>query len=562
MAAAKGKLVARVNDIPGIAQESEVEPTTVSETAPVSQVAATPDLPAVNKESHCPVVTAIVTEQDFELVVSDMAEEALEMVATSESYATFIKDPAVRECLDAYFEATSEMWLGNHKQWSQSADSLEASELTQAFWTRLKSKTESTHVQLTAKKVIPGHVRDSVRKYVMILCKKLGLSSNDTDVVLSAADIHNWARLWHPSHDQGGFKVRSEAISASLSRINTHPVTPRILRSLYSWLSKQEIVKPSLETVGASILTIMDLYSENLGVDEPLSHSGLKMLKRGLLAISDKLVLRKVNEAFLSILEEEVKQHDDGPAVAVIYSDRPDKFYALKTKLAAAEFEVSIPESLEAMLGVCSRRPPAVIILRLHSSPLVIIKTLQVINSGSLELGAIPTFLMVHSKAVNRLVSLLEMGIEDIVDVNCAVDILVSKIKKAHARREADQEGGSLEGGSGSHGKLSDMGLVDLIQALGNSRRTVRLTIEPESSFADPLVIYMEEGRLTNAKLGDWEGGPAICACMSWTDGKWSIEKISPSEIPSVNITVSNEAILMRACQLLDESQKVPVASE
>ena len=94
------------------------------------------------------------------------------------------------------------------------------------------------------------------------------------------------------------------------------------------------------------------------------------------------------------------------------------------------------------------------------------------------------------------------------------------------------------------------MNLIDLLQAMGPSRRTVRIVI---NSDEQELIIYLDEGAIVYAKCDELEGAEAVYEGLSWKDGTWSAQPVSPSSIPEANNDYSNESILMEGCRLLDE---------
>ncbi|MDH3216274.1 MAG: DUF4388 domain-containing protein [Candidatus Krumholzibacteria bacterium] len=94
--------------------------------------------------------------------------------------------------------------------------------------------------------------------------------------------------------------------------------------------------------------------------------------------------------------------------------------------------------------------------------------------------------------------------------------------------------------------------LIDLLQALGQSSKTVRIDLT--RSTGEAAEIYMRRGQIVHAVCGSQVGAEAVYRVISWgDDGRFSVE---PTEhLPADNIFEANEAILMESCRLLDESQ-------
>jgi hypothetical protein len=152
--------------------------------------------------------------------------------------------------------------------------------------------------------------------------------------------------------------------------------------------------------------------------------------------------------------------------------------------------------------------------------------------------------------------TLFEKGIEDILSLDSNLDLLLMKMHKIldQSARKAALSATASEETSGARGRLADMSLIDLIQALGPSQKTVRITIKSNHQPGTPLAIFLDRGRIVNARLGELGGAEAVYRALSWTDGTWIIEPLPPEKLPEPNNDLSNESILMEGCRLMDES--------
>jgi hypothetical protein len=104
----------------------------------------------------------------------------------------------------------------------------------------------------------------------------------------------------------------------------------------------------------------------------------------------------------------------------------------------------------------------------------------------------------------------------------------------------------------GSTGSLSDMNLIDLLQALGPSRRTTKITVN-SSATGEKLELYLDQGNIIFAQVEDLQGAEAIYLAMTWEEGTWTLEPIKEMDVREPNNDLSNEAILMEGCRLKDE---------
>ena len=100
------------------------------------------------------------------------------------------------------------------------------------------------------------------------------------------------------------------------------------------------------------------------------------------------------------------------------------------------------------------------------------------------------------------------------------------------------------------------MNLIDLLQALGPSRKTVRIIVQSQVPDKYHLELYLDQGSIRFAGLGDLAGAQAIYEAIAWSDGTWKVETVSADDMPRRNVVQPNESILMEGCRLLDEKTR------
>jgi hypothetical protein len=123
-------------------------------------------------------------------------------------------------------------------------------------------------------------------------------------------------------------------------------------------------------------------------------------------------------------------------------------------------------------------------------------------------------------------------------------------------RTEA-QRGESLgRDDTGAQGRLADMNLIDLIQALGPSRRTVKMTVQSSKPEDETLTIFLELGDVIFAEYKDLKGAEAVYEGLTWADGYWKVSPVSNDQLPTPNNQLGNESILMEGCRLIDEKAR------
>lgn len=106
-------------------------------------------------------------------------------------------------------------------------------------------------------------------------------------------------------------------------------------------------------------------------------------------------------------------------------------------------------------------------------------------------------------------------------------------------------------------GSLKELPLPDIIQLVSVSGKTGKFTLTRD---ADRGFIFLKNGQMVHATVGDLVGEEAIYSLAIWNQGEF---QFSPSEEPDrQTITKSNTNLLMEAARRLDEwrvlSKKIP----
>jgi hypothetical protein len=149
---------------------------------------------------------------------------------------------------------------------------------------------------------------------------------------------------------------------------------------------------------------------------------------------------------------------------------------------------------------------------------------------------------------------LMDCGIGDIIPNDVNLDMLISKLRKVQTEAQVkdNQQESKKQGTSGSHGRLADMNVIDLLQALGPNKRTAKITVN-DSTGDRTLIIFLDRGVISYAELDDELGASAVHEGIFWSEGSWTVEVVSQDELPESNNQTPNEAILLEGCHLMDK---------
>lgn len=241
-------------------------------------------------------------------------------------------------------------------------------------------------------------------------------------------------------------------------------------------------------------------------------------------------------------------------AYIIVYSDSTDRDYALKVRLAKEGFQVSFARSLDVVVAQCRRFRPQAVLIRSTALPRDVVKILKKLANFGMNFSSVPTILLVRGHVAGFLTPLLAIGLEDIIDFDEGLEILVQRIREVGKRSASN--GGQSEAKSGSRGNLSEMSIIDLVQALGPSQRTARITVSPNNGKTDKLLMYLNRGNISFAKVGELLAEKAIYEALAWENGTWLLEPITEEQLPEPNNNLPNDFILMEGCRLIDERSR------
>ena len=185
---------------------------------------------------------------------------------------------------------------------------------------------------------------------------------------------------------------------------------------------------------------------------------------------------------------------------------------------------------------------------------------LRQITARQIKLSDQPTFLVVSNMTDSEIGDLLRLGFEDVIRVENILDLMMIKLARVRDRLLAERSYRvEIIQDLGTRGSLDDMNIIDLLQAMGPTGKTVRISI---SGSGHQLTIYLNRGQVIFAECEDLSGAEAIYQALTWKQGIWSVDPATDHDLPQPNNHLSNEAILLEGCRLLDERRKAVSGEE
>jgi hypothetical protein len=233
----------------------------------------------------------------------------------------------------------------------------------------------------------------------------------------------------------------------------------------------------------------------------------------------------------------------------MVYAEDSSLQQALQLRLKNEGFRAVSQSSRRSFVELYQRGKPDMIILVVLGEPEGIKPFVRRLTKDGISFKSTPTFLLTDS-SVPRVASLFEEGIEDIVVLDDNFNILLDRIRRSEIKISARGKRAEeiVRGGSTYQGRLADMTLVDLLNVLGPSRKTVRVAVQPDDPDASILVLYLDRGQIGFAERNDSTGAEAIYPALDWTQGSWTVESVATEDLPPTNCSLSNELILMQGC--------------
>ena len=504
-------------------------------------------------------------EQDFyQVTMTDCVNDAVTLIGEHIFDVVLIKDSVSGNYIDLidrlrkispstvvrYYESASSLLL----------DQKNAAEDTKLFLSNLDLLTSI----IASQNNLSINHGGRVGRYVARLCARLDLPEREKQTISTAGYIHDLAKFYYHEADNTDVRKQVARTVKLLKSINYSAIIIAILQYMYKDLKGKYNKRLPLEVFGGNIITIVDLFCSSIPLEQKLSLDKFEMVKQKLRDLTGRLFLSEIVSAFIAMVQEEILTTAAGGGLGqvMIFTDRVGPIHPLELRLGNESFRVMSETSLDTFVALCQRSEPDVIILILTSGPRKIKSIVEKVAASHGENVTPPTFLMVKENYVSQLADEFENSIVDIVALNTNLDILVIEIKKL--MRDLN-DSAKLERNpyrSGASGKLSNMNLVDILEAMTPGQKNAHISVRSEE-HDQILEMYIKDGRIIYAALGDLKGPDAIYRAVNWADGIWTMEPARENELPEPNNQLSNKSILEESSRLLNEqSQPKQTASK
>lgn len=409
---------------------------------------------------------------------------------------------------------------------------------------------------LACKAKMPTCRAGRVAQYAEGLCRKLKLPEGDRLIITNAAYLEDVASAYY-----GPDKIKDTDQGVQLSvrlleSLDYPQAVLEVLRSVHAEVDHEDSLHLPIGVLGGNILAAVDVLCREVPEGSYLSLDKFDAVRASLREQAGRTLLREVAEGLIEMLQERVLdcRTTQTAAQVMVYCEDADRRQRMEARLRAEGFRTVAASSLHALAELYERSEPDLLLLAAAGSIARVLSFLDEISDAGVSYQKTPTLLAADGPALASIASLLGRGLQDVMMLEDNLDLMVRKMRRVSARMIS--EGGDSEAGtdSASRGRLADMNLVDLLQALGPGRKTAKIVIRPGRSQSNCLTLYLEEGRIVFAETEDRNGPAAVLEALSWVDGTWNVESTAPDAIPERNNSRPNESIIMEWCRLQDEA--------
>ena len=508
-----------------------------------------------DEEDHGESLKNILEKHNYRVVTTDSADDAIDAIDGHEFHTVFIKDTVPGDYIDLidrlrkisprtrvrYYEHGAKLLLEDDTASMQ--DELLVRNLD--LFTSLLASREKTEANHTA----------TVGQYVDKLCRRIGLPDKDRMVITSAAYLHDLAYYYYGGSAEMPDNPRAivDKNAKLLDSLNFSPLVVAVVQSMYINLRKKYTRRLPIEILGGNIVTMVDIFCDTIPDNEPISLDKFETIKTKFHDLTGKLFLGEVVDAFIDMIQDEMlaEAPDEKFGQVMIFATDTERLGTMKQRLRREGFRALTHRSVDSFVNLYQRGTPDMMVIVGRGDIDDTTAIITDITRRGVQLDKVPTFLLVDSSVATQATALLENGIEDVIPFDENMNLLLIKMKKMRSRIEAEAtERRKIESDSGSYGSLENMNLIDLLQALGPSRKTVRMIVAGQGG---ELTMFLRQGNIIFAQCREKSGAEAVYEAMAWTRGTWRIEHVGEDLLPEPNNEFSNESILMEGCRLIDE---------
>jgi CheY-like chemotaxis protein len=524
--------------------------------APAGENHAVSVLVVTDEERAVPLVRSLLEAYDYKVVFTDSADNVIDLVEKQVFHTVLLKNSLSGDKVDLV-EKVRRISPSTVVRYYKNVSSLVLDDSPGGEGDLLLRNLDLLTTLLASKAQQPAGNSARMARYVDRLCRKMNLPDRDRLVITNAAYLSDLAACYYGPDKIKDPHQATELTIKFLESLDYPLPVLQVLRSMHADLAEADSLHLPIGSLGGNILTAVDVICNALPDGEHVSLDRLDTLRTSLRDMVGKTLLTEVVDSLLEMLQEvafERRSPQRSPQL-MVYCEGGANQQTIEQKLKSEGFRTIAPTSTSSLSDLCQRSQPDLLILGGVGSPARVLAFIDQVKDAGIDFEQTPTLLVVAPQGISSLTSLFNRGVQDVVLLDQSLDLLAARVHQMTARIAAEAADAGADGATPTtQGRLLDMNLLDLLQALGPGRKTAKITIRPLGAKPGCLTLYLEDGMIVFAETEDRTGAEAVLEALCWVDGTWSVESTAPTEIPDHNNSRPNEAILMEWCRLQDET--------
>ena len=228
----------------------------------------------------------------------------------------------------------------------------------------------------------------------------------------------------------------------------------------------------------------------------------------------------------------------------LIVDPDPEETAVLEVQFAGQGYEVTIERSVDAALRCLDAEKYDLVVSEVHLSDSEGFDLLRRMRESSH--AQVPLMFVTSERAQASVNRGLELGAADYVVKPASAAVVVAKASRVIADSRTKKPGGR-----GVSGSLQEMALPDVIQILGNGRKSGLLKVRSGTLQG---VLMFQDGSIHDARFGDLGGAEAVYGILRLMEGDFELEP-DPTPVEDV-IGIPTHHLLLEAMRRLDEEQR------
>lgn len=335
-------------------------------------------------------------------------------------------------------------------------------------------------------------------------------------------------------------------IAAWLSALKDRP---EIIKQFSSPYNIEHLIFPSntsekdTETL---VLTLIDCY-QDVEINFPDECRDVNLVRRHLhVEWPSSGAHPDIIETFLQVLMDEqfMNKFDHNAGTILLIDHHGTAATEIESPIKRAGYSIHVTGNTEEAQAFLYETTPNLILANTAESETEILNLCQQIKSNQ-GTKAIPLLVLLPKSSKLRGAEFLRAGADDFLSFPVDIELLYLKIEKQLVTVSTR----ASTGDEGVTGSLADMSFSDMLQMLSVSYKSMEITVTRGDEHGK---VFLQQGNVIHAQLGDVSGENAFYKLMHWYDGKFSMKECSV--FPEATITSSTMSLLMEGARLADES--------